>query len=263
MRNDLYKRPFYNMMLHPIEEIRNDIDNAKYQDALMQMFSMHTKLSETSWTPFPCYAITLGDLKILSLVTDIVSDLISLNRNTTNDTNTALSKIKQLESYAHLLNMLETNYCDPTKTIANILYNTGSKLGVFQSTPAQTNNCNNQKTFTNSTPKNTTDTPANPNYASLLQGVLLFINNKNLSNSIETIFATMNPIDKNDSVAQQIKGREQNMFTLGEIEEFIKISNDYKNDYNNLLLALNTPSDDEGSPELCNLINNALNTLNK
>jgi hypothetical protein len=267
--NKLYSQVFYNMLISPLAEIKDLVEQGNYNDAKFQALIMLPKLEVNDWHPFPAYQNFLTRLQIKEQVSQLFVKLADLTDGKDIEANKTfvVKTLLILNAYAHFLNLLDNAYTDSKKTVATILHNTGKELGIFGKVPTQTYDCNLNLRFVSPSNTQTQAIPATLAYDEIIAACP--VDNARLGNFCQTLFATMDEIakdngedddndeiEKNDTTAAKLKGDEQDMFKLGFIERLITISNTYKKEFKELTAEFNASGN---QLEPCPAVYKALN----
>lgn len=265
----LLSQPFYNVLLSRLLELSTQLSNSQFRYMSMTLYVLNIKLDCDDWAPFPDYQTLLAKLNIKQDVMQLRQLALSHYHGEQTDTTATKALITKLTAHAHLLNFIETNYEDETalaRTKLNLLTNAGTTLGLVFKEMQIANDCHGRKQV-NTVPitANNTTTPTPIAYTEIMT-LLNSFRDERLQAFTQTLFNDLQEIKKSESHEdaedsprmQALKGCESNLFTLGEIEHLITLSNTYKAEFQALVTAEN--AEVESTPELAALANQLLST---
>ena len=242
---DLFSQVFYNMFISQLDTIENELNAHEYQKALLNVFILVQKFTITDWQPFPGYQILVNKLGITSVLSLLHVELSKLNDGETNDPVAALRIINQLKTYAHLLNFIECSYNNSEAVAAekrNIIMNSASSLGVVFKEIRRTSDCHGTLQFSQVRTASQVTPPTPEEFTTVIRLVNSF-DNERLHEFTLTLFNSLERIEKDSAEMQAVKSGERNMFVEGEIESVVSLSNVYKEEFKQKLLALTNQTD--------------------
>lgn len=256
MKN-LMQQPIYNFFISTIDEIKKKVEQGDNFPALLALFALQEKLDVLGYEPFAHYQTLIQQLNIreqLRVLREYIFWLSDGN-NVENVKPFIMQSLEQLKAFAHFLNFLECNYTSKDlekKHLKTILTNTAIQVGVIFKEIRRDSDCS-DNTHMNIEEKQK-ELLANPseialeNYNKIIAVYTRFIGNEEAQISTKAkefavlLFNDLKAINKDVGTMSRLNGDESNLFILGEIEAVVKLSDKYKNDFQQQIIALSEAS---------------------
>ena len=256
MKN-LMQQPIYNFFISTIDEIKNKVEQGDNFPALLALSVLQEKLGVLDYEPFADYQTIIQQLNIRDQLRVLLEHMFWLSdgNNEENVKPFIMQSLDQLKAFAHFLNFLECSYTLPElvkKHIKTILVNTGIQLGVVFQEIRRDSDCS-DNTHMNIEEKQK-ELLANPseieleNYNKIIAVYTRFIGNEEAQINTKAkefavlLFNDLKAINKDAGTMSRLNGDENNLFILGEIEAVVKLSDKYKNDFQQQIIALSEAS---------------------
>ncbi len=240
---DLMQQPIYNFFISTIDEIKENLAKTMNLDAFMAISSLQQKIALSDYEPFAGYQALIEDLKIREQLQSLLEDI---QHSRAND-QPFMQKLNELKAFAHFLNFLDCSYESTElakKHAKTMITNTTIQLGVvFKEIRSQSDCSDNTRMNIKEKEKEPLARPSEIELANYNNIITVYARYASFIGTEEEqitararefallLFNDLKAIDESSDRMNSLKGNEDNLFYLGELEAVVTLSNAYKNEF--------------------------------
>lgn len=245
---DLMAQPIYNFLISAIDEIQENLAEKSYGKSYFAIMNLYQKITISDYAPFEDYQEIIQDLQIQELLMQLFRTIDELLQGNTHEEaqESVREKLNELKACAHFLNFLDCQYASSEsvkKQTQTMLRNTAIQMGVvFKEIRAQRDCSDNVRISTHEKGKEPLVNPSElENYHSVIDAYIRFTGTEQSQrvqkarDFAQLLFEDLETISKDSIQMNRLKSEEANLFCLGNIEAVVTLSNEYKNEFKQLI----------------------------
>lgn len=250
---------FNNMFIETMDDVKAQIANGNYTDALLAISTLQSNITLEDWLPFPDYKKVLQKMNLSEEIDQIQFILVrKLNNPAMNLDERFNESINRLTAYAHMLNFIECSYSNPEITKLAIIISSASMFGIPLQVSQMTSNCGDQ---TNYVERKNLTTPQQSRTEEYVNILYLFQDSVADDKLRMFLLNSFSKLEESPTASfENLSIEEPNLFIKGYMENVFELFKKYKQEYQELK---NQPEQElsEMPPEIFELLTSSLNTM--